>query len=142
MLRQNKNAPANTAVNWLLGVSGSYLLVMTLWLPLAEFDMSFRHLTSLRQALPAGYNCIASHGLQEVERAMVHYWAGVKTRRLELGGPADCDLLLVQGDVRTPEGRTAPAGPWIQIWQNVHSQKALFRLYRKATDQDSISPPR
>ena len=142
MLRQKRDAPANAIVNWSLGLSGLYLLSMTLWLPLAESDMSYRHLTSLRQAVPAAHNGIASLGLGEPQRAMLHYWAGVKTQRLELNPRTDCDLLLIQSDARTAEGRAAPAGPWVQIWQDVHSRKELFRLFRKATDQELISPLR
>ena len=140
MLCQKKDAPVNAAVNWLLGVSGVYLLAMTLWLPLAESNMSFRHLTSLRQALPAGHGCIASIGLAEAPRAMLHYWAGVKTLRTEVSMQTDCDLLLIQSDARSEQGRAAPKGYWELIWQEIHSQKDLFRLYRKTTPPGLVSP--
>ena len=140
MLRQKKDAPVNTTVNWLLGVSGVYLLAMTLWLPLAESNMSFRHLGSLRQALPAEYNCIASVGLEESLRGMFHYWAGVKTLRTEVHNQPECELLLVQTELHSENGRTAPEGSWELLWQEVHSQKNLFRLYRKAAPHGRVSP--
>jgi hypothetical protein len=64
----------------------------------------------------------------------------VKTLRTEVNKQADCDLLLVQSDVRSEKGRAVPAGSWELLWQEVHSQKELFRLYRKATSQGPVSP--
>jgi 4-amino-4-deoxy-L-arabinose transferase-like glycosyltransferase len=139
MWRQQRDARINTALNWLLGVTGVYLLLMTLWLPLAESNMSYRHLASLRQALPPGEHRIASTRLGEVQRAMFHYWAGVKTLRTELKQPGDCDLLLIQGDVRAVGGHQAPAGSWVLIWEQVHSQKELFRLFLRSVPASTVN---
>lgn len=141
MLRQNTTVPAYVIVNWTAGLAMIYLLVMTLYLPLAESNMSYAHLASLKSALPADHGGIASWGIGEPQRAMLHYYAGVKTERLDLLQEnrkknkqieTPRDWLLIQSDFLNQEkpGKM-PLGNWEEVWREVHSGKELFRLYHR-----------
>ncbi len=136
MLRQKPNVPAYAIVNWTSGLAMIYLLVMTLWLPLVESNMSYAHLASLKNALPADHGGIASRSVGEPQRAMLHYYAGVKTERMELDRKkkdTDCNWLLVQSEFLNQEKPVKmPLGDWEEVWRDVHSGKELFRLYRRA----------
>jgi len=131
MIRQKKDEPNNVSINWSVFLTGTFLLLMTLWLPLLESNMSYRHLTSVRAALPAAGSCVASLGLGEPQRAMFHVYGGLKTIRLEEHKEANCDWILLQSDLRDKVQPEPPGGPWELVWQNVHSRKESFRLFRK-----------
>lgn len=138
MLRQKTTVSSYAIVNWTAGLAMIYLLVMTLWLPLVESNMSYAHLASLRDALPPDHGCIASRGVGEPQRAMLHYYAGVKTGRMDLDKKSKktetpCDWFLVQSDYLNPNKPIKmPLGNWEEAWRDVHSGKELFRLYRRA----------
>ena len=118
-------------VNWTLGVVLCWGLIMTLWLPALDSGSSYRGVfTDLKKSLPTGYTCVASRGLGESERAMLQYYAGLKTRRIELtGGTGDCDLLLEEHGGNDE----STAGKGQCIWQYRHPSvhpKNFFALYR------------
>lgn len=131
MKAQPKHAPSGTVVNWTAGLSLGYGLVMTLWLPVLESNMSYRHLAPLRAVLPPSRDCVASSGLGEPQRAMLHYYAGVQTLRVEEHPGAKCDWFLMLTDFRVPQRPVPPGGPWELVWENVHSRKELFRLFKR-----------
>ena len=55
---------------------------MTLLLDTIDGQKSYRDtMISLKNALPAAYDCVASEGLGEPQRAMIEYYAGVQTLR-------------------------------------------------------------
>lgn len=143
MLKQSKTGAPLVAVNWAVGLCGMYLFLMTIGLPLMESRMSYRHLTEVKAVLPADHGCIASTGIGEPQRAMFHYYAGVKTKRIdpvdkskrdEFMKSLNCDYFLIEhetfGKKKIPEP-PAEQGPWKLIWEDMHSGKELFRLYQK-----------
>ena len=75
----------HAVLHWTAGITGIYFFMMTIWLPASESRMSYAHLASIKSVLPADHGCIASLNIGEPQRAMFHYYAGVKTRRLEIG---------------------------------------------------------
>ncbi len=131
MWKQQRDAPANAVVNWTVGLSLGYGLVMTLWLPVLESNMSYRHLAPLRSVVPQKGECVASIGLGEPQRAMLHYYAGLQTVRQEEHPDVSCNWFLVLSDYRVPQRPLPPGGPWELVWESVHSRKELFRLFRK-----------
>jgi 4-amino-4-deoxy-L-arabinose transferase-like glycosyltransferase/diadenosine tetraphosphatase ApaH/serine/threonine PP2A family protein phosphatase len=139
MLRQQRSLPLNALVNWTAGPVLAYLLAMTLWLPALESNMSYRHLAPLREVLQKSVSpgaCVASVNLGEPQRAMFHYYAGLKTERRELNRGADCDWVLIQSEARRIETEKEP-GPGLKlVWQSVHSRKELFRLFHRSPPID------
>ncbi len=128
-------------VNWAAGVTLAWGLAMTLWLPWLDAGKSYRPMvSSLVRAIPPGGYEVASRNLGEPQRALLDYYAGIETRRVETRGGDGCDLLLTQGDSRREED---PGPQWRKIWEGCRQgdAKERFRLYRRA-DQGAASPAR
>ena len=131
MWRQPREDNRMVPLNWCAGTTLGYLLGMTLLLPLAESDMSYQHLATVRPQTEGICGCVMSRGVGEPQRGMFEYYGGLRTIRLEVQPEAHCDWLVTQTDVLAPEGRELIGPPWIPIWESVHSRKELFRLYRR-----------
>jgi 4-amino-4-deoxy-L-arabinose transferase-like glycosyltransferase len=126
-------ASAYVITNWTIGMVLTWGLVMTLWLPVVDSSESQRAIfESFHAALPDPHPSIASQGLDDSERAMLEYFAGIDTRRVEVNGLGNCDLLLVQSGSR----RYAPVRGhhWEKVWEfarPINSPKEIFTLYRR-----------
>ncbi len=86
---------------------------------------------SLKQALPQQYDCISSRGLGNSQRAMIYYFANIKTWREENPRQErECSFLLLQGTVATAE---LPAGKWQRIWESSRPRDKVerYRLYER-----------
>jgi 4-amino-4-deoxy-L-arabinose transferase-like glycosyltransferase len=119
-------------VNWTAGITMFWMLAMTLWLPFIDEGKSYRGMvTSLKRALPASPDCVASRGLGESPRAVLDYFANLRTKRLELVAGHDCSYLLTQSVQRTPtvEDQTE----WRLLWEGARQgdKVELFRLYQR-----------
>ncbi len=127
----------NVLVNWAAAVACIYLLGMTLFLPLCNAHMTYRPLfVSLRSTLPADAGPVASQGLGEPQRALLHYYAGLKTRRVELHPEAisQSSYLLIQRHHRRTVRQAPPAGEsWQSIWEGRHGSRESYGLYRRTS---------
>ncbi|HEX9136190.1 MAG TPA: glycosyltransferase family 39 protein [Nitrospirota bacterium] len=126
-------SPDYAVVNWALGLVLVWELTMTLWLPALNAGSSYRAaFLSLKKSMPVAYSCLASQGLGESERAMLEYFTGLQTRRIEIFGLGNSDLLLEQRSGKAQASTVSPA--WQKIWEfrhpNIHP-KEIFTLYRK-----------
>lgn len=116
-------------VSWAAGVALIYLLGMTLWLPVTNTDMTYRHdFAGLREALGDNPGPIASHGLGEPQRAMLHYYTGLKPLREETRGKLSFRWRLVEGFDREGGRPRAPGAAWRLAWSGRHHRE-LFCLY-------------
>ncbi len=98
-------------INWASGVTLLWALAMTLWLPWLDSGKSYRGMVAaLSKALPAKYDCIASRYLGDGQKAMLHYFGNILTKR---GGEGNCDLLLTQGNLSKTDQQT---GNWQVLW--------------------------
>ncbi len=79
--------------------------------------------------MPAQYRCMASRDLGEAQRAMLHYFAGIRSERLETKPQSACDLLLVQG---VPLDDMILPPQWQKIWEGHRpgDKDERLRLYR------------
>lgn len=92
--RQNAR---RAVLNWAVGMTTFWLLLMTLWLPYIDASRSYRApFTALAGALPTDHGCVASLGLGEPQRALLEYYTGLHTERVEIGRGRACRVLLVQ----------------------------------------------
>lgn len=128
-------SPDYAAVNWTLGLVLAWGLTMTLWLPTLNAGSSYRAaFLSLKKSMPVAYSCLASQGLGESERAMLEYFTGLQTRRIEVFGLGNSDLLLEQRSGKAQTSTVPPA--WQKIWEfrrpSSHP-KEIFTLYKKET---------
>jgi 4-amino-4-deoxy-L-arabinose transferase-like glycosyltransferase len=120
-------------VNWTLGIVMTWALIMTLWLPALNTGSSYQAaFQSLKKTMPENYSCVASIGLGESERAMLDHYAGLHTRRVEVTGPGDCDLLLEQRPGQSTFSLVS--AEWRKTWEFKHPSvkpKDVFCLYVK-----------
>jgi hypothetical protein len=89
-------------------------------------------IADMQRAMPAKYRCMASRELGEAQRAMLHYFADIKTQRVETRSKAlSCDLLLVQG---RPLDESVMNSDWKKIWEGHRpgDKDERFRLYQRS----------
>ena len=78
------------------GAALSWLLLMTLWLPLLDFARSYAPLVRRVGAIVQAPACVESHGLSRGQIAAFQYHAGLKLK--PAGKLAACPWLLVDND--------------------------------------------
>jgi len=131
-IRSVLHESAPLLASWTAGTVLVWGLVMTLGLPWLEAESSFREtFSSLQSALPKEYNCVASYGLGESERAMAEYYSGVRTMPIEERSGVPCDLLIIGHGVG-PVDPTARED-WQVLWNNrrpYDHAKEYYTLYR------------
>ncbi len=128
ILRSRQSA-RRALVNWTVGMTVSWMLVMTLWLPYVEASRSYQGMMqSLAKAIPPHAGCIASTGLGEPQRGLLYYFLNIRTQRLELGTRTHCRLWLVQS--RSQESFAVPSG-WRLLWTGarVGDRSERFQLF-------------
>ena len=119
-------------VNWTAGITMFWMLAMTIWLPFIDEGKSYRAMiASLKLAMPKLTDCVASRDLGESQRAVLDYFANVRTRRLELSTANDCNLLLTQS-VRQ-QAIAEDQTQWRLLWEGSRpgDKVELFRLYQR-----------
>jgi len=129
-LRRTSERPL---IAWVAGVTAMWGVIATLFVGWANTQKTYRvMITSLQLALPKQYDCIASRDLTEPQRAMLHYFAGIVTQRVELTHEPRCRLLLVQG---VPDDEVAPGKGWTRIWEGSRprDKHERYRLYERKT---------
>jgi len=124
--------------SWTVGLTLVWSLAMTLYLPGLDAKLSSRALfTSLRESMPGKYRCIASQNLGEDDRAMLEYYTGIITRRIEVKGLGDCDILLVQSGSVPQDPVAGPA--WQLLWEEKKEPsehpKKTFQLFKRTDRQ-------
>lgn len=136
VLARLKRSPERPAIVWAAGVTVVWALVAVLFVGWLDTGKSYRSMVySLQASLPKGHGCIASSGLGEPQRAMLDYFAGITTRRVEVtDSAAQCRLILVQS---RPEDGGSPAGAWKKIWEGNRpgDRDERYRLYERARER-------
>lgn len=123
---------------WAVAVTLCWALISTLWTPFLNAGKSYRSMIdSLARELPRS-GCVASRHLGEPQRALLEYYAKVRTERLEVHPDASCPALLVQGWQRDPP--PAPGAGWTLAWEGARpgDRNELYRLYRRDLPADSV----
>lgn len=117
-------------VNWASGITLIWILAMTLWLPWLDSGKSYRMMVmSLKQSMPAEYNCIARNTeLGDSQRAMLHYFGDIITRR---DPTRYCELRLIQGDKTSRP--LMDQSRYEKIWEGSRKtdKTEQYRLYRE-----------
>ena len=134
LLVKLKKSRERPVIAWAATMSLIYGLLAILFVGWIDVGKSYRQMIAdMQKSLPQKYVCIASQNLGEPQRAMLHYFAGIITWRLD--APArkrdDCDFTLVQG-VTSEEH--VPLGPWQKIWDGARAGDKFerYRLYQRA----------
>lgn len=128
-LRRSFRSGRRAAVNWTAGITLLWGLLATIWLPWLNHGRSYAGVfAELKAHLPASYNCVASAGLSQAHRALLDYYAGVTTERVEDFEGIECDLFVLQWNPREPDERPGPG--WTTLWEGSRpgDKKERFRL--------------
>ncbi|MBF0463207.1 MAG: glycosyltransferase family 39 protein [Magnetococcales bacterium] len=135
-IRHMGQSARHLLAGWTGGVTLIWLLSMTLWLPVIDYGKSYRTVVAqIQQSLPTPYTCIASRGLGEPQRAMLHYFGHILTQRVERDRSAPvCDVLLVQISLEKPR---EPLAKGQILWQGGRpgDTKEWYILQRLPIDQ-------
>ncbi|HJW53742.1 MAG TPA: glycosyl transferase [Burkholderiaceae bacterium] len=128
-------------LSWVTGITLCWGLVGTLWLEWIDTAKSYRSVfASMNSAIPYEHQCIASAGLGESERAMLHYVLSINTQRQE-NGPADqCDVLLINGLASAPPQDINP-DHWQLVWDGARpsDDRERFWLYKASYPTSTLA---
>jgi hypothetical protein len=129
-------------VNWAAGITMSWMLMMTLGLPLVEQARSYRDLSArVVRELPQQFQCIARQGMGDAQRALLYYFANITTTPVEAPASVLCEALIVQA---TPL-KIPPVNPeWQEAWRGSRpgDRHELFIVYRRIATPDAPRPAR
>jgi len=132
LIKLNKSAERPLIV-WAGGITAVWALLGSLFIGWVDTQKSYRSMIAdMQRAMPAKYRCMASRELGEAQRAMLHYFADIKTQRVETRPKAlSCDLLLVQG---RPLDESVMNSDWKKIWEGHRpgDKDERFRLYQRS----------
>jgi 4-amino-4-deoxy-L-arabinose transferase-like glycosyltransferase len=118
-------------VNWAAGITMVWMLMMTLGVPLVDQARSYRGVAArLMKAMPADVKCVARRNVGDAQRALLDYFAALRTVREEFPLAARCNVLLVQA---TPDRLPLPERAWGEIWRGSRpgDRHELFILYQR-----------
>ncbi len=132
LLVKIKRSAERPLIIWAGGLTAVWGLMATLFIGWADTTKSYRTMIAdMGRAMPKQYQCFASRDLGEAQRAMLHYFAGIRSERVEVKPSAfACDLLLAQG---RPLDELVMAPEWRKIWEGHRpgDKDERFRLYQK-----------
>ena len=104
---------------------------LVLGVPLVDQARSYRAVSArLVEALPRDAGCIARRNVGDAQRALLDYFAKVRTVPFDAPEAARCGALLLQAaPLRIPE----VGSPWVEAWRGSRpgDRHELFILYRK-----------
>lgn len=129
-LKRSRERPI---IVWSAGMTLIWGLLMTLFVSWLDVGKSYRSMVdSMVQSLPPHHACIASEHLGEPQRAMLEYYAGIITRRVEVTGSVTCPLLLIQGG--SQDKNVSPGPSWKMIWEGNRpgDKNERYRLFEHA----------
>lgn len=119
------------------GLALDWLLVMSLFLPLLDYSLSYRPVIErIRPSLAAG-KCVAAPGVPAALVAALEFHARVTVDAHANAAASDC-LALVQVERSHPV--TPPPSPWRPVAREQHRREAITVYHREPTTAAS-SPP-
>ena len=119
-------------VNWTSGMTITWILLMTLWLPYIDSARSYQSLMqSLGNKLQQYPGCVYSTHLGDAQRGLMVYYLNIRTTPIPLTNPTqDCHWWLIQGAY--PIAPHPIPTPWRLYWSGSrlgdhHERFYLFR---------------
>lgn len=126
-----KRGPERPLLAWAGGMTLVWGVAVALFQPWADVGKSYRAtIAQLAAAVPKRHVCIAQRNLGDPQRAMLDYYAQLRTVRESSLAGEKCDVLLVQGYAR--EESPVPGG-WTKIWEGARpgDKTEKLRLYQR-----------
>lgn len=129
---RSKHSNRSSATNWAIGMTCTWTVFMSLWLPMIEAARSYAPMfEDLRKHLPAHYHCINARNLGASQIDLLHYHAGILPQALRQHEDLACDLFLIADE--SGKRLWMPGKDWEGVWQAEHSRQSResFRLLHK-----------
>ena len=130
-ITRSRRSNRRAIVNWTAGITTFWMLAMTLWLPFVDAGRSYRFMiTELRAALPTQYDCVATQGIGESQRALLDYFASIRTQQAAIGQQTRCGFLLDQGTAKIDP---LVGNAWRLRWEGSRpgDRTERYRLYER-----------
>ena len=127
-----KQTNKSTVSNWAIGMTVSWSLLMTLWLPLLDSAKSYQSVfSSLNSALQKKYTCINSLNVERQQRLLLNYYTDIKVQPLQVASQPNCDLYLILDTKGTDKAH--PGQNWKKIWTGKRpaDRRESFRLFKR-----------
>jgi len=127
-----KQGNRSTVTNWAVGMTFSWGLLMSLWLPWIDSAKSYEPVfTGIYKALPANTSCINSLSVGQSQRMLFNYYTGINLRAVETSERLDCSFYLIQDD--RGSAKMQPGDEWKLIWHGKRAadRKESFRLFQR-----------
>ena len=136
IIRPARQSQRRSVLNWAVGMALVWGLYSTILLAVEDSGRSYRGMImAMQKTIPLRYDCMASRGLGEPQRALLDYFIGVRTVRVEVraDAAARCSLYLDQGS-RSDDSPGPPPGDWRVLWEGNRpgDNSERFRLYQRA----------
>ena len=136
-----KQTNKSSVTNWAVGMTFSWVLLMTLWLPMIDSAKSYHQaFTNMQLALPNNYQCINSLNIGLHQRLLLNYHTNITLIPLENGQSLNCDFYLLQ-DTKG-NGIMQPGAEWQKIWAGRRNadRKEGFRLFKRVVENSQNLP--
>jgi len=118
------------------GAALGWILLMTLWLPLLDYALSYEPMVQGARALIGSPACVEEYGLSRAQVAAFQYQGGL---RLQAAGKRPtCSWILVSREQLTSWRRHFDTSPWVfesTVWRPVEQREAVL-LYRLGTGSE------
>ncbi|MDP3745269.1 MAG: glycosyl transferase [Methylotenera sp.] len=127
-----KQSNKSTVTNWAVGLTFSWGLLMTLWLPWIDAVKSYQPVfTGMQKALPADFDCISSLNVGQSQRLLLHYYTDINLHPIKPTHQISCNLYLIQDEKGV--GKMLPSDEWKLIWRGkrIADRKENFRLFQR-----------
>ena len=132
VVARSLRSPRRALVNWAAGVTMVWMLLMTLGVPIVDQARTYRDVAArVAAAIPPDAGCVARKDMGDAQRALLHYFAKVRTVPLEMPVAETCGALLVQAHPQ----RVPPTGSeWAEVWRGSRAgdRNEVFVIYRRA----------
>ena len=110
---RNRSAIWKSLVLPASGATLGWLLLMTLWLPLLDYGLSFAPQIAGVRAAITGKGCVASYGLSRAQvAALLHHG---RLDVVETAQLARCDWVVADAAAVPPPARALPPAQWRQV---------------------------
>jgi 4-amino-4-deoxy-L-arabinose transferase-like glycosyltransferase len=127
-----KQSNKSTVTNWAVGLTFSWGLLMTLWLPWIDAVKSYQPVfMGMQKSLPADFDCISSLNVGQSQRLLLHYYTDINLHPVQPTHQVSCNLYLIQDEKGV--GKMLPSDEWTLIWRGkrIADRKESFRLFQR-----------
>jgi hypothetical protein len=137
VLRVLWDKPGKGLTAWVIGITLTWSLLMTLWTPWLDYAKSYRSVFA-SMPIPNSVDCIASINLGEGERAMLRYVTGHNPVRREVSPDAARTTLLIQREAAFGEP-DIDLTKWKEIWRGARPDQTNERFWLFRASQQTLA---